>query len=471
MNIENAIKKLDTTSMTRLLTRLYGIYGDIDEIIERHLEIEAIETGDTQSHSLADRFRVQIIRIANEDEFIDYHHGYQFAYRMETLLLDINTLLREQNLSEALLVTEEFLHLVDSVFERADDSNGDIGMVFRDAIGQWLEVATELRQNEEDHCNWVDKVLSFFDNNDYGCFDNIISNSHTLLTEEELRQLAWRFENQARKALDSEQNKKDYNFAAGHACIGLRSVAEALEDMELYEKSTLIGNPQPNSQQLASLVRFALKIDVLERAEYWLQQPQWQENQYTYNELNNKLLAQQGNIEQLKQNLLDALISQPSDFALSNYLEFADLQEQASIKKIMAMLAKGADNIQDSINMLFRVADYPLAADLIVRQQETHLSQIYYGTLVNWAEIFTANQHPLSAIVCYRALLTDLLDRGYSKAYHHGARYFHQLLALDKQLEDYQGLADAQAYIRQIQAKHWRKRSFWAEADYPNKPE
>ncbi|MBK8973885.1 MAG: hypothetical protein IPM37_21925 [Hahellaceae bacterium] len=49
------------------------------------------------------------------------------------------------------------------------------------------------------------------------------------------------------------------------------------------------------------------------------------------------------------------------------------------------------------------------------------------------------------------------------------ADYFHALLKLDKKKPDYQGLDDAQAFIRQLQQKHWRKHSFWTQADYPSK--
>lgn len=465
MNIRSSANKLSKSALTSLVVNLYGIYGDIDEIIEHHLA--AAEYSD---QPLADMLHRQIEQLQREDEFIGYHSSYAFSCRLQSLLLDINTLLREQDTEQALRLTEAFLLLVDSIFKRCDDSDGDIGELFREAVDQWLDIAAELRATQADSIDWVEKVLCFFDNNDYGCFDNVIANSRNLLTEDELKQLAWRFENQARKALDEPSDDQGYNFEVAHACIGICSVAEALDDMALYEKSVLITSPQPNTLQIAGIIQFALEIKKLERAEYWLKQPEWQQDKTRQKTLQNELLKLQGNVQQLKQNLLDDFINTPNDFTLSNYWKFADEQERQAIQSKVATLAKASNNVQEAISMLLMVGNMDQAAHTVITHA-SQLDELYYGTLLNWVELFENNQQALATIVCYRALLSDLLNRGYSKAYHHGAHYFHQLLELDRHIDDYQELMDAQAFIKLIQKNHWRKRSFWAEANYPNKPE
>ena len=78
-----------------------------------------------------------------------------------------------------------------------------------------MEIAAEIRHTQhEEKIDWVQKTLHFFNTNEYGCFDNvIISCSRNLLTEQELTQLAWRFENNAKQALADkrENNTKKEN--------------------------------------------------------------------------------------------------------------------------------------------------------------------------------------------------------------------------------------------------------------------
>lgn len=466
MNIKASAKKLNKSALIDLLDKAYGIDKNVDDIIKRYL----LAHGEETKGSLTTILSKQIAEFASDNEFIDYHNSHPFSCRLDSLLIDIGGLLRSESLPQALQLTEQFVALTPSIMERCDDSNGEIGGILGEAVEQWLDIASELRVQNPDACNWVEKVLSFFENNDYGCFDDVIGNSRTLLKRGELKALAQDFEKKAHHALDNPKKESIYNSDASQACIGLASVAKALDNIELFEKSILIINPQPNTLQLDRIIKFSLKVNELARADYWLQQPQWQDNPLLQSRLRNELLKQQGNTVQLKQNLLDRFLQAPSQFTLTEYLEFANKQEYSAIKQKVEELAQSLQNPEDAIEILLVIENTPLAAKLTITHAKS-LSTIFYNTLLQWAEHFEAKKQTLAAIACYRALLTDLLDRGYAKAYHHGARYFHKLLALDKQLVDgYLQLDDAQSYIRQIQDKHWRKRSFWSQADYPNKP-
>lgn len=324
MEIEHLAKKLSKSELVCLLASIYGINEDIDALIERRLlsDKKATKAGDEENI-----FLKQIRAISQEDDFISYNECPDFAFRLSELLNDIDILLTDQDAKLALQATERFIGLIDSVMERADDSNGELGDIFREAIAQWLGIAARLREQEPDAEQWVEKVLYFFDGNDYGCFDQVIADSGNLLTEQELRQLAWRFENEAKQALANKSNSRQYNSAAAHACIGLESVAEALEDMALYEKATLLRSPQPNAMQMASIVEFALHIGDEARAEYWLAQPGWEQRVYEKKQLINKLLEQQGNVTQIKQNLLDEFQQHPTGHNLQQYLRLADAEE------------------------------------------------------------------------------------------------------------------------------------------------
>lgn len=468
IDIKNALQNLDRADMARLLERVYGIYPEIDEIIEFH--IESANSTSAGGDAIAKNLVRRIEEVAGEYDFIHYHQTHAYAGRLSGLLEDIDTLMRERDATAALELTERFLQLTEPVMTRADDSGGGLGEVFRQAADQWLDIAAQVRAENPDYLDWVKKVLYFFDNNDYGCLDDIISNSRKLLSREELRQLAWRFENDARKALSAQCDIRQHNSTASHACLGLESVAEATDDISLFEKSVLIRSPEPNLLQLECIVRFALDIQELERAEYWLQNPVWQNDPGRQSRLRAELLKQRGAIDELKEHFLQAFMDNPSAGTLENYWTFANKEEREGIKEKAEAAARNCDDSLDAVEMLLILGNTPLAAEIVIERAD-QLPVFLFSTMQDWADQFEAAGYPLAAAICYRALLTDLLERGYSKAYHHGARYFHKLIELDGRIEDYRDFIDSDAFIREIQKKHWRKRNFWAEAQYPNKPQ
>jgi hypothetical protein len=470
MSIEKALKPLKKQQLINMLAAVYGIYGDIDDIIERHLAADGMSDNMGSSADLQQIVLWQIDELKTSHEYIDWKSVHDFSCRLQSLLIDIDTLVREQNPVSALALTEAFLETCESIMNRCDDSSGDIGEVYRDAVDLWLDIAAQIRAQHADvKIDWVAKVRFYFDNNDYGCFDNIISHSTRLLSADELTQLAWRFENDLKKALvQGKSDKSKYNSAAAHAGIGLSSVAEALEDLAMFEKATLLRSPQPNELQMQSLIEFALHTENYERAQYWLDQPGWSEFRGLHKKLTTQLLLEQGKIAEVKENFRKDFAATPSLVNLLSYWEMADKKERKALRQTVLNIAPNNEDIGDAIEMLLLVKDKSLAATTLVNRAD-EITGIHYSHIHDWLSVFKQHKDKLAAIVCYRTLLSDILDRGRSTAYHHAADYFNALLTLDKTQKTYQPLISGQAYITELQAKHWRKRSFWAAADYPNK--
>jgi hypothetical protein len=80
----------------------------------------------------------------------------------------------------------------------------------------------------------------------------------------------------------------------------MRAVAQAMKDMSLFEKATLLCSPQPNPLQMAEIIKFALSIEDLVRAQHWLDQTGWTEHKALYKDLTSQLLRLQGNVAQIK---------------------------------------------------------------------------------------------------------------------------------------------------------------------------
>jgi hypothetical protein len=219
---------------------------------------------------------------------------------------------------------------------------------------------------------------------------------------------------------------------------------------------------------MAAIVRFALSIQDYDRARYWLAQEVWHGHPVEHTRLNNELFRLQGDTEGLKANLLNAFMEQAYTHCLKDYWELANTAEKAEQRPAIVALAQRSDDLVMAVESLLTIDEISAAAKYISRAEKP-LDQVFYADLTNWAACLEQSHEWLAAILCYRALLSDILDSGRSKAYGHAARYFRRLLQLDKQHPNYGEHGDAQQYIGQLQQKHWRKRAFWSQADYPNK--
>ncbi|MCJ2080243.1 DUF6880 family protein [Methylobacterium sp. J-090] len=85
-----------------------------------------------------------------------------------------------------------------------------------------------------------------------------------------------------------------------------------------------------------------------------------------------------------------------------------------------------------------------------------------YEILVPAAEALEASE-PLAAARLYRLLVDDILERGRSAAYGHGARHLAALEALDARLDPGALVPDHAAYRAGLRRTHGRKAVFWSQ--------
>ena len=101
------------------------------------------------------------------------------------------------------------------------------------------------------------------------------------------------------------------------------------------------------------------------------------------------------------------------------------------------------------------------AAELCIeRRREIQEGNSY--TLGEKAELFESQGHPLAASLIYRALLDEILARGYSRAYHHAANYYERLGQVASRISDWRGEPDHDAYRANLRYQHGRKSGFWS---------
>jgi hypothetical protein len=88
-----------------------------------------------------------------------------------------------------------------------------------------------------------------------------------------------------------------------------------------------------------------------------------------------------------------------------------------------------------------------------------------YASLTPLAKALRAHDCPRGETVICRALLKGILDRAYTRAYGHAARYWSRLREIASGCSDLSPLPTHDAFEAEIRARHGRKVSFWAHVD------
>jgi hypothetical protein len=291
-------------------------------------------------------------------------------------------------------LVDRFLATAESVLNRVDDSGGAVGEIYRQAVLLWLTAA---KGWQDANVDCLERIYQLYQQNDYGVLDPLLPNANLLLTPDQLKQLAWRYENALRTALKSPEQEDKLNLAALRSGVALGQIADALRDPALYERSVSIHSPQPNNLQMRSICEKYLQHEQPETAMRYLNQA-WEDR-----------------FERDRLVLLDSVIKPQPDGESSGLL-------------------------------------------VLARHQE--LAECFYDSLLRLAKAFEKAVCNLAATACYRALLLDILAQARSRACGHGARYYEKLEALAKRSNEFKPLPTHNAFVQQLHSAHGRKKVF-----------
>ncbi|MBA0165883.1 DUF6880 family protein [Pectobacterium sp. CFBP8739] len=439
------------TQLLLLVEAVYGLDPKVDQRIEMLLHGQNIAMQETS-------LKQRIASITRGKEFIDYYQSYGFAMELEALVGDIAYLI-DDTPKVAFALIDQLMSTHSRVYERADDSNGDIGGAYAAALSVWIKAASQWRSQGGKTRNWPDEVKKRHDENDYAVWDGVIAQSATLLTEPELQQLAQDFEHEYAAALINAP-LEEYNFRAAHAAIGISGVAEALKDVALFERSILLGSPEPNELQKLRIVEFCLSINEAQSALKWLLKPFQHHAESRRQALLDQTYRQLGDLNALLILRREAYQRSPDYHRLCALLEvLPDQQEREALERQAVTNAITISDIVTRIDTLLALCAYTEAGTQVIE----HLSSlsVFYGRLIDWADKFHRANAFLAEVACYRLLLDDILSSGRSKAYDHAATYYRKLDKLASQLTSHAPLSEWGEYQEQLKQQHGRKYSFW----------
>ena len=457
MSIDELKEKLAELDAATLRDFVLDVYLGYPELSDK---IEALTLANDPL-ALTRVLRKRITSLKRGRRFIDYRSSFDFARELEALLADIERGLLECLPEHAFDLTDRFLATAESVLNRVDDSGGAVGEVYRQAVLLWLTSAAGWRGANID---WLERIYQLYQQNDYGVLDPLLPNANLLLTSDQLKQLAWRYENALRKALKSSGQEDKIDFEALNHSVALGQIADALHDPSLYERSVLIHSPQPNNLQMKSICEKYLQYDQPEEAMRYLKQAWERRFEHDRLELLEKAFEKMGDLNHLKEVRHQLFQSEQSYASFMRYLEVLDEGEKEKACSSAIKQAEQGGDILHSADLLLNLGQTERAQALVLaRHQE--LAEYFYDSLLRLAKAFEKEGCHLAATACHRALLLDILTRARSKAYGHAARYYKKLETLAKQINEFKPLLTHEAFVQQLQSDHGRKKSFWAKLE------
>ena len=470
-NLQALLNDLDAKSLRALLKSLYGLSPEVDSRITLGLK--------RSDHSeFAKLIKARLSGIKRGKKFISYYEGAAFANSLQALADDI-AVFGEHNPKVAFELFLAFMDLHRSVLDRADDSNGYISDVFRwDGVKTLIKLARAYRADPSCQVDWLGLIEARHLDNPYAAWDHLICKSLGLLSEDELMTLNARFEQrwaQFQQSQAENADKRRFSFEGIKIKTGLSAIAEALKNIELYERAETYHNKEPNEIQKLNIAKFCLKVGDATRALYWLDSTEWEHRfMGQRDELLDEALKAAGHTERLSALRQVKYMANPCKANLEALADTLPAEQAEELTRHALTKVLAIDAPESRIRGLVEFNAIDLAANEVL-EYAPQLETIFYSTLLNWIKNFQEHRKNsenkavwLAMVLCYRCLIKQILQEANSKIYHHAVKYVKALQGLDAQAvlhdsHDYSPHPNHLQFMNELRVLHSRKTAFWRE--------
>jgi len=433
---------------------------------------------------LAAEVRKRIATIKRSTSFVDWDKRPALVKDLHQQRRLIVEKIAPVDPATALELMWRFMTLAESVHNRADDSNGDIGDVFREGCAALGEIAASAKPDPKKLADQAFKAL--FEENDYAQYDGLIEKLTPALGDTGLNQMKEKLI-AARDKLTKEQPAPKSGRQIGWSSSGpiydgsfrhesqsrtvrylLQEVADAQGDVDAFiegydeETQTRPRIAAMIAERLVKAGRAEEALAALDKAEFMEAsrldaqseiRAEWSDARIAALEA----LERKDEAQELRWDYFQISLSVPH---LRDYLKaFPDFEDMEAEERALDYV-RGFDDIHRALVFYFEWQDQKRAAELVLAEQGNWNGNLWY-ILPDIAQDL-AGQHPVAATVLLRASILDTLDGAKSKRYKHAARHLAECDSLSHQIEDYQGLSSHHEFLAKLRNSHLRKTRFWA---------
>jgi hypothetical protein len=424
---------------------------------------------------LAHEVRKRLVSLRKATSYVGWRKRKALIKDLDTQATMIVDKIATDNPTIAFDLLWQFIEIAPSIYERVDDSNGDVGDVFRSACARFADIAPAAQLDPE---ALADKVWTAIQDSGYGVWDGIIALLAPALGASGLARLTANVEVYAAAPIAETTTDHDAivflhqlrggaDYAAERKARFVKSclqdIAEAAGDTAAYIAQFSDSDLQrkDTSAEVALLLlvdnRAQDALDLLlaaDQTENIFGQPAWDDAYIA-------TLITLGRMDDAQAHRWACFCATLRTQHLRDYLlllpDFDDIEAEETAKAHVLAYP----NVTTALTFCLEWPDLLTAAQLI-KTRADELNGDHYGLLAPGAEALRV-RHPLAAVLLWRAMINYTLAQGRSTRYGHAADHLSDCAALDADIADYGAFPTHAHYLQTLQTLHERKTSFWAK--------
>lgn len=442
--------------------------------IKRRLRLEL--SHDLGSAELGRDVRKRLVALRRSTSFVGWRKRKALIKDLQTQVDMITGKIGPTDPTLAFDLLWQFLELAPSVYERTDDSRGDIGDVFRAAILALDDIA---------ECALLDptilasRVWDAVSDNGYGEFDGIIGLVAPALGEAGFIQLKLLVAAYA----DAPMDDVDDDHEAIHFLRELRSgnnsycadqkaqrIRMVMQDIAMAEGNTDAYIAQYSEEDLtrpgiaAEVAQLLLADGKSQDALALLEAADLEGWVFRQEDWDDAFIACLISLERLD-NAQTHRWTRFCETLNSSYLRpyltaLPDFEDIEAEDRARAHALKFTDAMT-GLRFLLEWPDHASAAALILKRIG-ELDGNHYEILTPAAEALR-DRHPLASVLLWRAMINYALGQGRATRYGHTADHLNDCGLADAQIVDYGLFPTHQSYLQALENRHDRKTSFWSK--------
>lgn len=464
----NNLKALGADRLAELLIEVSAGSADI----KRRLRLEL-------SHNLgplelARDVRKRMASLRKSRSYVGWRKRKAFVKDLATQASMITDRIAPDDPATAFDLLWDFIELAPFVHARVDDSRGEVGDVFRDALARFEDIGPRAGLDPE---ALAERVWTALKGNDYGEFDGLIGLLAQTLGPDGLEHLKSIVRNDAQVPPDEAENEhpaglslRDLRRGSGNAAAErrhrlirqcLQEIATAQDDVDAYiAQYTKQDLARPAvaadvAQRLLGKGRAGEALDTLLAADTdgpAFARAGWDAAYIAALTALDQVDAAQAHRRVRFAETLDAGL-------LRDYLKLLPDFDDVEAEEAALAQAQGFPDVHRALAFLLEWPDF-IAAGRLVETRADELDGDLYELLTPAAEALR-DRHPLAAVLLWRRMIDFALGQGRATRYGHAADHLMDCAALDLEIADYGAHAPHHAYLEALQERHARKVSFW----------
>lgn len=446
LNRELWTKKLEKISQEKLFDCILS-YAEEDKQFKKKLDLLLVSL---DPKKLAKKLKTEVTALKRAKKFLDWREASLFAQQIDSLLETIEKDLLEAAPQEAADLLQALIETDHYTFERADDSNGDIGDSYRAMVILWGKAWSLV--NQPDSIQLAETVFNVYLVNDYGVRDEVLSGFKTVFSPEAVNHLE--------KLVKSRLEKKNTRIHTFYLTNALEEIADLRDDVDSYIDLVRQDKAELHPNDVLEIAKRLIKAWRSKEAIDYLKSCNHPSH---YQSHINELLIEAYELEGLTQEAqavrwqnFERLVNASS---FQKYIKHCSASQVIDAKKKAIEYAK-TQSLKLTFNFLMEMGEVALVATW-VRENINDLENVHYSSLRTLSNQLAQQGYPLEGVICRRTLVDGVLVKAQSKYYKYAVNDLKQAMKFAEDIQEWGNIPSQADYHEKLKEAHKRKVSLW----------